>query len=216
MVRIAIAVLVVVITGCAEHGASNGTCQGLSLGDCRVTAGCKPDLCDGCICDVSYRGCLATAETPTACPALGCPSGLCCSSEAECTDQTSCVPPGTPQQGCGACDTTPGDCTGDAECKPRGATLICAPIPCSCTAQSRCVEGCSSDSACTEGQQCDLASARCVAQTCTTVAQCPANFDCTSSACVRASCTDDRDCDGFCVLGSCFAGGRGVCTPPAA
>jgi len=104
------------LVGCTGHGSSNsGACAELSLHDCRITDGCKPDLCDTCICDVAYRGCLAANETPAQCPQLGCPSGQCCSNAGDCDASTPCVTPGTPL-GCGACNSDPGDCASDTEC----------------------------------------------------------------------------------------------------
>lgn len=207
--------LACVIAACGGHGAGT-TCHDLALGECRSTPGCKPDLCDGCICDVTFRGCLAASETPTACPQLGCPGGECCNTQAQCATNTTCAPPGTPP-GCGVCNTEMGDCTSDAQCKPRGATLVCDPIACTCTDQRRCVQGCTSDAACGDGTHCDTASARCVPLACTQDPDCPGNFHCSAShTCERSTCTTDNDCDGFCVLGQCFGSGRGECRPPSA
>ena len=46
--------------------------------------------------------------------------------------------------------------------------------------------------------------------------ECPSNFRCDGIACTRVQCTDDLDCDGFCVLGSCFGGALGECRLPSA
>ena len=192
--------------GCGStHGIAASECHGLSLGDCRLTAGCVPDRCAGCGCDLAYRGCLGAGETPAMCPALGCPSGICCSSELACAPSTgTCEPPGA-SFGCGACNTDPGNCTVDADCKPQGATMVCDPIACSCGGHLACVLGCVGDAGCGEGQTCDLASARCIARACTGDAGCPSNFRCPAHTCVRMTCTEDVECDGYCVDGSCFA-----------
>ncbi len=208
--------LVCLVAACGGNAASGSSCHDLSLADCRTTQGCKPDLCDGCICDVTFRGCLGANETPTQCPALGCPGGECCSTQSQCMANTACAAPGTPQA-CGTCNTEAGDCTADSQCKARGATFVCDPVPCTCSNQKRCIQGCTSDATCDEGTRCDVASARCVAIACTGDPDCPSNFRCgASKTCERASCQTDADCDGFCVLGQCFGQGRGECRPPAA
>lgn len=183
-----------------------GACAGLTLSACRATAGCVPDQCAGCICDVTYRGCLPEGVLPSPCPLLGCPSGICCTDDMPCEAQTgSCLQPGA-DIGCGACTNEPGDCTGDGDC---GAAMICEPIRCHCTGATACVPGCTDDTTCGEGTTCDVASARCVPVAC----PCPTNFTCTGGACARTTCDDDLDCDGYCVAGSCYAG-QGTCQLP--
>ncbi len=208
-------VLALVAIGC-EHGQGGGlggTCSGLSLLDCRLAAGCQPDLCFACFCDQSYRGCISDQADPLPCPELGCPGAECCSVDSQCTNGATCAPPGSPQ-GCGACNTTPGDCLDDSECV---GTSICEPIQCSCDAALQCVPGCLDDGDCpAEGTICDLPSSRCVAAPCALDDECPSNFRCDGSACTRVQCTDDLDCDGFCVVGSCFSGARGECRLPSA
>jgi hypothetical protein len=204
------------LAACSEHGSGGGEgCHGLSLGDCRNAGGCVPDICAGCFCDLGFRGCLGAAEVAEPCPELGCPGALCCSTQEQCTNGTSCVPPGT-QLGCGACNSMPGDCTSDAECKARDPRLICQPIQCACEDQKMCVDGCVSDDECGDAEQCDFATSRCVARQCGGDPDCPAAFRCDAGRCARATCTTDTDCDGFCVLGQCFAGARGTCEPPVA
>jgi hypothetical protein len=204
----------VALLGC-EHGKGGGLvggdCADLSLFECRTTEGCQPDVCAGCFCDLSYRGCLPSSALPTPCPALGCPSAECCGTEAECTNGASCAPPGT-DQGCGACDPTPGDCVDDAGCTPGS---ICEPVRCSCEGATACVPGCVTNADCTtEGTVCDTSLSRCVPRPCREDAACPPSFVCDGSTCARQRCTDDLDCDGFCVLGSCFAGALGECRLP--
>lgn len=196
-------------TACGgANDATTSACHGLSLGDCRLADGCVPDVCDGCGCNLNYRGCLATTETPAMCPALGCPSGFCCSSETTCSSGT-CAAPGTPQ-GCGVCNTTPSNCTIDADC---GAAMVCDPIACSCDGHLACTPGCTDDAACGSGATCDIATARCKAIACTGDADCPSNFGCAAHACARLSCTDDLACDGYCVDGACYDQ-RGDCRLP--
>ena len=208
----------VVLAGCNSSSGEVNRCRGLSLMDCRLTDGCKPDTCFACLCNQSYRGCIPASETPAACPALGCAGAECCATQSQCAQASdACVPPtevGAP--GCGACSTQPGDCTDDSQCKAGGQSMICQPIACSCTGQLSCVQGCTSDMACAaQGEVCDLATARCVAKACTTGADCPANFDCQTGACARRPCTTDLECDGYCVEGQCYDQ-TGTCTPPAA
>ena len=211
MIRLACLALLATVAACdATHGGIAAACHGLALGDCRLTAGCKPDACAGCGCAESYRGCLAEIETPATCPALGCPSGICCSSAEACVPATGdCTPPGS-APGCGACNTDPGTCTTDATCQAGGASMICEPIACSCSGNQACVQGCVDDTTCAVGTRCDVATARCVAKACTDAMGCPANFDCTSQMCARRTCTEDLACDGFCVWYQCFAE-RGEC-----
>lgn len=204
-----------VVLGCGGQSQSNNSCHELSLAECRLADGCRPDMCAGCVCDLQFRGCLAVFETPTACPQLGCPSGSCCTRQLECGSQGSCTPPGT-RPGCGACNIQPGDCTNDATCKTRDARLICEPIPCTCTDQRTCVPGCINDDDCSDGRRCDVDTARCKPIACTRDPQCPPDFRCNATACERMQCTNDLDCDGFCVLGSCFTGALGQCLPPSA
>jgi len=46
-------------------------------------------------------------------------------------------------------------------------------------------------------------------------ADCPSNFACLGSVCIRQTCKVDADCDDFCVDGACYPA-LGACTPPAA
>jgi hypothetical protein len=200
----------VVLAACGGGG-SSPECSGLALAECRLAEACQPDLCEGCSCTPQYRGCLAAFADPPACPALGCPSPLCCGAQADCIETTSCAAPGSDFP-CGSCNQDPGNCTDDAMC---GATMICEPIACSCDGNKACVQGCIADRDCTEDQACDLATARCVARPCADDAGCPDNFRCIAGSCARTTCSDDLDCDGFCVEGSCFDG-RGECRLPSA
>jgi hypothetical protein len=177
-----------------------------------VTSGCAADLCDACSCEPVYRGCIGADQTPEQCPALGCATPDCCSSDEQC-QQIPCAPPGTPF-GCGVCNTDPGTCTDDAECHAQDPTMICEPIACTCTGEKTCVVGCVDDTTCAEGTTCNTALARCAPTACSGAAGCPDDFDCVDNRCARRTCADDLVCDGYCVLGQCYSG-RGECRPPA-
>ena len=207
-----------VLVGCNGGNGAQNACSGLSLMECRLTDGCKPDTCFACLCNQTYRGCIPANQTPTACPALGCAGAECCGTQSQCSQADwTCVPPtGAGAPGCGVCNTQAGDCTDDSQCKTRGASLVCDPIACTCSDQKTCVQGCTNDTPCTPlGQVCDLATARCVAKSCTNATDCGPNFDCTTGACVRRPCSSDLPCDGYCVEGQCYDQ-TGTCTPPAA
>jgi len=210
-----LALVCLLVTACAEHGSggAGGPCNELSLGDCRTAAGCKADICPGCLCDLAFRGCVPADAVVSPCPDLGCPGAECCSAQEQCLNGATCTPPGAPF-GCGPCNTQPGDCTTDSECKATSAIGICQPIQCTCTDQKMCVDGCFSDDQCSEAEQCDFATARCVARQCANDDGCPAAFICTGGTCARAPCSSDEQCDGFCVLGQCFASGHGICQLP--
>jgi hypothetical protein len=208
-------VLALALAGCAEHGSGGGgACTGLSLLDCRAASACKPDICPGCFCDLGFRGCVDANVAVAPCPPLGCPGAQCCSTQDQCTNGTTCLPPGS-DVGCGACNTQAGDCTSDEQCKAMGPLFICQPIQCTCTGEQTCVQGCFSDDQCGDAEQCDFATARCVGRDCAGETDCPAAFHCVETKCARATCATDADCDGFCVLGQCFANARGTCTAPA-
>jgi hypothetical protein len=206
-------VVLVFALGCGGGSSTAGACEGLALADCRVTPGCKPDLCDACFCDIAYRGCLGVTQIPDDCPALGCPTGLCCAGDVQCAGQGSCIPPGVDAPGCGACNADPGDCEDDTACAEGS---ICEPIRCSCDGNKACTPGCVDDADCAgEATVCDPTSHRCVARTCADDPECPSDFRCGAGRCARLACTDDLDCDGFCVAGNCYGSGLGTCVPPA-
>jgi hypothetical protein len=128
-----------------------------------------------------------------------------------------CSPPGA-AQGCGAC---PGLippamnwCNTDAECRADGGTKICE-HPCGgiCPMGS-CVPGCTAETVCPIGMACG-ATGRCQASACSMSADCPPDFDCLNSGCVRRSCESDAECDGYCVTGACYSA-LGACVQPAA
>lgn len=209
-----ILLLALLTFGCSggRGGDNGGQCAGLSLEACRDAIGCAPDLCAGCECDVTYRGCIPDDVAPTPCPQLGCPQAMCCGVTDTCTGGTVCAPPGTPQ-GCGACNIEPSNCDTDGDC--GAPSMICEPIPCSCENNRACTAGCVDDTTCDEGDACEPATGRCSPKACDGEADCPASFDCSSGACERRACTADSDCDGYCVLGFCYQS-QGTCTPPAA
>ncbi len=214
--------LVAVAVGCGGHGTATddlagdggGSCHGLAFGACRTAAGCVPDVCAGCGCAEQYRGCLDAGETPASCPALGCPSGSCCSSELACeSGGAACTAPDAGPN-CGACNPTASSCATDGSCGGGTTGMICSPIACSCTGALACVAGCTDDSQCGDAETCDVATARCRARACDATAPCPAPFACTAGTCARPTCTADAQCDGYCVGGRCFAD-RGECRIPA-
>jgi hypothetical protein len=208
----AILIVIAFLAGCG--GGSSADCVGLALDDCRLAPGCKVDACEGCSCTPQFRGCIGASRTPDECPLLGCPSPQCCGEQADCSDVTACVPPGT-ELACGSCNNQENSCADDAECKAQRPTAICEPIPCSCDGNKACGDGCVDDTTCAEGETCDLAANRCRATTCDDIADCPANFDCVDQRCTRAICTEDAECVGYCVEGSCFSS-LGECRPPSA
>lgn len=163
-------------------------------------------------------GCGANNNPPAAaeCDHTQGSDSRCCGVDGDCVGpQTEfCVPPGTPR-GCGVCSTDVGDCLSDAECKPQGATRICVEVTCTCERAMHCVGGCTSDASCTEGQTCNTSTGRCAATACTRDANCPAEFRCGATGCVRKTCTSDGDCGGYCVGGSCYPK-AGECQGPVA
>jgi hypothetical protein len=209
-VRAAILVVLVACGG-GSGGGPTGPCSDLSLEDCRLTDGCEPDICATCFCSLAYRGCLSTFDTPEECPGLGCPGAECCSTADQCTNGGICTAPDAAEPCGGPCSTDPGDCAIDDDC---AGSQICEAIACHCTGgASRCVSGCV-DGVCPEGTTCDLATSRCQRTFCGVDEDCPPNFSCGDAGCLRKECTDDLECDGFCVLGDCFAGERGECRIP--
>jgi hypothetical protein len=202
----------VTTTGCFFGGdapdGGHGACTGLSLHDCRLTAGCAADECLLCTCTPVYEGCRAAGDTPYMCPAVECAQPPCCGADGAC-DVFTCFPPGV-SPGCGVCNPAPGDCTGDGDCT---GGQICQPIECSCTSATACVPGCVNAVDCGEAERCDAATHRCAPATCDAATPCPADFTCTAGACARATCTADRDCDHYCVAGQCY-GGYGQCQAP--
>lgn len=126
-----------------------------------------------------------------------------------------CSPPGA-SQGCGACPgliPTMDGCSSDADCRKDGGTRICA-HPCGgiCPMGS-CVAGCT-DETCPAGAACGT-EGRCQASACTVAGDCPPDFDCLNSGCVRRACKSDAQCDGYCVVGACYSV-LGACVRPAA
>ena len=200
----------------ASSGDAAAACAGLELGDCRRAIGCAADLCEGCVCGMTYRGCLVVGQVPAACPVLGCPSAECCHDSSDC-NAGSCVNPD--EQTCGgACNPEPGTCQNDHDCQapPAGVAgvQVCDPIPCSCNGGARhCVSGCVTTDDCSEGQTCTPATGRCTASVCSAAAPCPLDFDCVVGGCQRRTCVDDLACDRFCVEGACREG-LGVCQLP--
>lgn len=93
-------------------------------------------------------------------------------------------------------------CSSDGDCQSMGL-YVCEPVD--CCGGTYCIPGCDGDDPCPVGQTC-TADSHCVAQSCTSEA-CPPNFDCGAGAdptCARRPCSSDAECDGYCVLGSCY------------
>ncbi len=191
--------------GAIDAGTS---CSGLGVEACRLDAACEPDFCRACSCQPNFKGCRAKTDAPFDCPALGCPSPVCCQASAECQAIGTCAPPGTPF-GCGACNNQPDTCTDDASCP---ADAVCDPRPCACSGQRDCRPGCGVNNPCAAGTTCTAK--RCVPLACTSSATCPGTFACLNGQCARRTCTTDLQCgDGFCVDGTCFEG-LGECRTP--
>ena len=188
-------------------------CRGLSLAECRRRPDCAADVCFLCSCRPVFEQCRKVTEPPYDCPLLDCPQPPCCQAQSDCAGIGDCVPPGSDAPACGVCNQDPGNCTMDADC-PRGQ--ICEPIPCSCEGRSHCVPGCTKDTDCPVGSVCGQGDhPRCEPQPCDADRPCPEDFDCTGGACQRRACTQDLDCDHYCVLGACYDG-YGACEVPAA
>jgi dienelactone hydrolase len=117
--------------------------------------------------------------------------------------------------GCGACRPIDPGCASDTQCQPFGA--VCAPAPpmaCACVPVLQCLAPCQTSAlGCATGEQCEP-SGHCVATPCSIDADCPSQFACAASACMRKTCGADSDCSmGFCVLGRCFDT-LGTCAAP--
>jgi hypothetical protein len=145
-----------------------------------------------------------------------------CVVDDDCTENGAfCAPAGT-EAGCGICIDEPDMCANDTVCKTQGDHFICAPAKCSCgnpgNNGARCIAGCLSAADCALGTTCHVVGARtgrCTPTECTIDADCPANFGCSESACVRLACTESSSCDGCCVTGRCYSE-PGACLLPSA
>ncbi len=189
-------------------GDAGAACAQLaSEADCVAAQACVADYCLECSCTPTFVGCRDAAAPKHTCPALGCPSPLCCRQPGDCVQGTMCIPPGATS--CGVC--LMGSCTGDSQCPGQ----VCDRAPCTCSPTGQaCLPRCTADS-CAAGSVCQ-ADGHCRAQTCGgAAAACPRDFSCAGSACVRTGCAGDGDCgnNGFCVEGSCFPA-LGECRPP--
>src|SRR5690242_12791134 len=94
---VAIAPLVLLTAACVFHDDDAAdACAGLTQDRCEATPGCVADHCFACSCTPAFAGCRAAAETPHACPLLGCPQPLCCHDDQDCGATLSCVGPSDP------------------------------------------------------------------------------------------------------------------------
>jgi hypothetical protein len=105
-------------------------------------------------------------------------------------------------------------CSTDADCRLDGGTKICERACGGICPMGSCVAGCTYETACPTGMACGT-QGRCQASACTAPADCPQNFDCLNSGCVRRSCKSDAECDDYCVVGACYST-LGACVRPAA
>ena len=72
-------------------------------------------------------------------------------------------------------------------------------------------DNCSDDSACDPDEQC-YSGKGCGAFACEQNPDCPTNFVCQGERCTRRLCSSDRECEGPCVNGLCYAT-LGSCHP---
>jgi hypothetical protein len=134
-----------------------------------------------------------------------------CHAAAACTDGMHCFAPG--DQNCGICMEVDNPCETDDECVD--AAPVCDYDPaatCVCSPAKTCIPRCDAESgtACDEESQvCDQETGHCKVRPCTSDADCPATFACTSGegglACTRKTCTTNPDCGNclWCVNGGC-------------
>ena len=175
--------------------------------------GCEQDLECAQEIDCFAPGCDYDA-TVVQCPYSRINTSPGCTVEKPCNDRSGfCTPPGAPF-GCGICfrPEEGQECFDDATCAGREARSICEPLHCSCGGERVCVPGCVDDASCGEGERC-TDSGRCLPKPCDTDAACPTNFSCLPDGCMRTMCEASSGCDGFCVLGYCFAE-EGECRQP--
>jgi hypothetical protein len=156
--------------------------------DCMGQTVCADGHCQSCAADSDCSGdaphCASYMQQGTLLPILRC---------AECRDDADCGPE---RPHCSLLASgDPGRCV---EC---GSTQPCATGIC---AGERCVPGCSSDANCEPWQTCS-ANQRCEVRSCTSAADCPTHYACTTGRCAPRTCAGDAGCDagGVCVLGIC-------------
>jgi hypothetical protein len=128
-----------------------------------------------------------------------------------------CYPP-VGSFACGVYCPPPTPCQTDVDCEYSGQETTCVNAQCSCIGDaSDCPPACGPAADCVEGQLCS--GNQCVAQPCSTFADCPGYFTCeptdAGSQCQRMTCTSDSDCtylcaedyacQGTCVYAACYA-----------
>ena len=127
-----------------------------------------------------------------------------CRTTEDCTapQGQTCYSPGEPLP-CGACYEPILPCTTDMECANQPSPSICKKAQCSCGA-SECLPGCMTAADCAVGEACGQDDHRCKPQTCAASPECPTNFDCQQTQCLRKTCATDAECNGNCVNGQCY------------
>jgi hypothetical protein len=149
-------------------------------------------------------------------------TGSSCESNSDCGSSTFlvCRAPGE-FLGCGTCRQGQSTCGSDTDCggSPDGgvavAHMICDLAPstqCYCTSAKICQIGCRTKSDCIAGQGCN-AHHQCQDICTPGAATCPTDYSCSPDGfCTQNTCTDDSQCSGACVKGSCYST-RGTCQP---
>jgi hypothetical protein len=132
-----------------------------------------------------------------------------------CTAEQPCTGPnemcfGPEDDFCGMCMDPVSPCDADGDCVEG---MVCGGVPpCSCSGQTECTPACILGDECGVGKTCDEGG-HCEPAPCASDDACPANFACTTGACIRMSCAASSECDGHCVKGKCH-GIPGNCSPP--
>jgi hypothetical protein len=142
-------------------------------------------------------------------------AGSPCESNADCGSNVGALTCRAPGEflGCGNCIQGPSSCSSDTDCASISdggvavAHRICAIAPsadCYCSSVKICQIGCSSQADCITGQGCN-ASHQCQSSCTPGDGTCPTDYSCSASGfCTQNSCTDDSQCSGACVKGSCY------------
>jgi hypothetical protein len=164
-------------------------CAALDLAACVRTPGCAAEMCPACPCGAeAFQACapIATAQRPSACPALAC---TCCRNDGDCGQSRRCV-------------VTPDDPACALPCGP--SCTNCGIDVCSGAAVMVCT-ACVTDADCPYYDACS--GGACSPRICVSDADCPADQTCDSlQECVAKGCASDADCFSNCIDGSCGLG----------